>query len=274
MASSSASSVPLSTGSVITVSSSSAMGTSSGATAGGGGGTGSPCAACKFLRRKCQPDCVFAPYFPPDNPQKFVHVHRVFGASNVTKLLNELHPYQREDAVNSLAYEADMRLRDPVYGCVGVISVLQHQLRQLQQDLTRARYELSKYQAAAAAAVSSSSNGPPMMANFIGSTVPNCTQNFNNVSHTTAAAIGGAEGFAHDQFATVQMLARSYDGESAVARLGVNGGNGAGGGGYEFGYSSAMGAGGPMSGLGQYGGGTSFLKPGTAGGGEQPTAAQ
>jgi hypothetical protein len=109
-------------------------------------GTGSPCAACKFLRRKCQPDCVFAPYFPPDNPQKFVHVHRVFGASNVTKLLNELHPFQREDAVNSLAYEADMRLRDPVYGCVAVISILQRNLRQLQQDLARAKYELSKYQ--------------------------------------------------------------------------------------------------------------------------------
>ncbi|XP_040380253.1 LOB domain-containing protein 6-like [Oryza brachyantha] len=279
MASSSASSVPLSSGSVITVSSSSAVGGSSGSTGGaaggGGGGTGSPCAACKFLRRKCQPDCVFAPYFPPDNPQKFVHVHRVFGASNVTKLLNELSPYQREDAVNSLAYEADMRLRDPVYGCVGVISVLQHQLRQLQQDLTRARYELSKYQAAAAAAVVSSSNGPPAMADFIGSTVPNCTQNFINVGHTAAAAIGGAAaggGFVHDQFATVQtMLTRTYDGgESAVARLGVNGS----GGGYEFGYSSAMNAGGPMSGLGPLGGGT-FLKPGTAAGrGERPTAAQ
>ncbi|OMO86028.1 hypothetical protein CCACVL1_09853 [Corchorus capsularis] len=106
----------------------------------------SPCAACKFLRRKCQPECVFAPYFPPDNPQKFAHVHKVFGASNVTKLLNELHPSQREDAVNSLAYEADMRLRDPVYGCVGVISLLQHQLRQLQMDLSCAKSELSKYQ--------------------------------------------------------------------------------------------------------------------------------
>ncbi|KAG8068700.1 hypothetical protein GUJ93_ZPchr0005g15505 [Zizania palustris] len=253
MASSSASSLPLSSGSVITVSSSPAMGGSSGSTA-GGGGAGSPCAACKFLRRKCQPDCVFAPYFPPDNPQKFLH---------------------REDAVNSLAYEADMRRRDPVYGCVGVISVLQHQLRQLQQDLTRARYELSKYQQAAAAAAVSSSNGPPAMADFIGSTVPNCTPNFINVSHTAAAsAIGGATGggFVHDQFATVHMLARSYDEESAVARLGaVNGGGG--GGGYEFGYSSAMGAGGPMSGLGPLGGGT-FLKPGTAGGGERPTAAQ
>nr|AMQ09512.1 lateral organ boundaries domain protein [Boehmeria nivea] len=106
----------------------------------------SPCAACKFLRRKCQPECVFAPYFPPDQPQKFANVHKVFGASNVTKLLNELHPHQREDAVNSLAYEADMRLRDPVYGCVGVISLLQHQLRQLQIDLTCAKSELSKYQ--------------------------------------------------------------------------------------------------------------------------------
>ena len=140
MAASSASSVPpASTGSVITVASPPTGGSAS-------GGAGSPCAACKFLRRKCQPDCVFAPYFPPDNPQKFVHVHRVFGASNVTKLLNELHPFQREDAVNSLAYEADMRLRDPVYGCVGVISILQHRLRQVQQELARASYELSKYQ--------------------------------------------------------------------------------------------------------------------------------
>ncbi|CAN4126693.1 unnamed protein product [Withania somnifera] len=106
----------------------------------------SPCAACKFLRRKCHPECVFAPYFPPDQPQKFANVHKVFGASNVTKLLNELQPHQREDAVNSLAYEADMRLRDPVYGCVGVISLLQHQLRQLQMDLSCAKSELSKYQ--------------------------------------------------------------------------------------------------------------------------------
>ena len=106
----------------------------------------SPCAACKFLRRKCQPECAFAPYFPPDQPQKFANVHRIFGASNVTKLLNDLQPHQREDAVNSLAYEAEMRLRDPVYGCVGVISLLQHQLRQLQMDLYCAKSELSRYQ--------------------------------------------------------------------------------------------------------------------------------
>ncbi|KAK8941272.1 LOB domain-containing protein 36 [Platanthera zijinensis] len=103
----------------------------------------SPCAACKFLRRKCTQGCVFAPYFPPDNPAKFSHVHRVFGASNVAKLLNDLAPAQREDAVNSLAYEAEARLQDPVYGCVGYISVLQHRLFMLQRELYAANKELS-----------------------------------------------------------------------------------------------------------------------------------
>lgn len=47
----------------------------------------SPCAACKLLRRRCAQDCVFAPYFPADEPHKFASVHKVFGASNVNKML-------------------------------------------------------------------------------------------------------------------------------------------------------------------------------------------
>ncbi|KAI3511711.1 hypothetical protein L1887_18868 [Cichorium endivia] len=74
----------------------------------------SPCAACKFLRRKSMTGCIFAPYFPPKEPQKLANVHKIFGASNVTKLLNDLLPHQREDAVNSLAYEAEACVRDPV----------------------------------------------------------------------------------------------------------------------------------------------------------------
>ncbi|XP_064995195.1 LOB domain-containing protein 18-like isoform X2 [Musa acuminata AAA Group] len=105
----------------------------------------SPCAACKFLRRKCMPGCIFAPYFPPEEPQKFANVHKVFGASNVTKLLNELLPHQREDAVNSLAYEAEARVKDPVYGCVGAISVLQRQVQRLQKELDAANAELLRY---------------------------------------------------------------------------------------------------------------------------------
>ncbi|KAG6746056.1 hypothetical protein POTOM_050568 [Populus tomentosa] len=105
----------------------------------------SPCAACKFLRRKCMPGCIFAPYFPPEEPQKFANVHKIFGASNVTKLLNELLPHQREDAVNSLAYEAEARVRDPVYGCVGAISFLQRQVHRLQKELDSANADLIRF---------------------------------------------------------------------------------------------------------------------------------
>ncbi|KAK7316467.1 hypothetical protein VNO77_35523 [Canavalia gladiata] len=105
----------------------------------------SPCAACKFLRRKCMPDCIFASYFPPEEPQKFANVHKIFGASNVSKLLNEVLPHQREDAVNSLAYEAEARIKDPVYGCVGAISVLQRQVLRLQKELDATNADLIRY---------------------------------------------------------------------------------------------------------------------------------
>ncbi|XP_058071971.1 LOB domain-containing protein 4 [Magnolia sinica] len=105
-------------------------------------GTSSPCAACKLLRRRCAQDCVFAPYFPADEPQKFANVHKVFGASNVNKMLQELPVHQRGDAVSSMVYEANARVRDPVYGCVGAISSLQHQIDVLQTQLALAQAEV------------------------------------------------------------------------------------------------------------------------------------
>ncbi|KAK4744401.1 hypothetical protein SAY87_010713 [Trapa incisa] len=111
----------------------------------GGGrkqGAGPPCAACKLLRRRCPRDCVFAPHFPANDPQKFATVHRVFGASNVNKLLQELPEHTRGDAVISMVYEANARLRDPVYGCVGVISSLQQQVGALQNQVALAQAEV------------------------------------------------------------------------------------------------------------------------------------
>ncbi|XP_057730680.1 LOB domain-containing protein 36-like [Arachis stenosperma] len=107
--------------------------------------TTTPCAACKFLRRKCTPECIFAPYFPANNPQLFEYVHRVFGASNVGKILNELPPSQREEAVKSLAFEAEARLCDPVYGCTLQVCILQKILRQRCALLANAKRELSAY---------------------------------------------------------------------------------------------------------------------------------
>lgn len=54
----------------------------------------------------------------------------------------ELPLHQRPDAVSSLVFEANARMRDPVYGCVGAISFLQNQVSQLQMQLAVAQAEI------------------------------------------------------------------------------------------------------------------------------------
>ncbi|KAL9245304.1 hypothetical protein vseg_018970 [Gypsophila vaccaria] len=104
---------------------------------GGGGGGGGPCGACKFLRRKCVMDCIFAPYFDSDQGSgHFAAVHKVFGASNVSKLLQHMPVHKRLDAVVTICYEAQARLRDPIYGCVAHIFALQQQVVNLQAELS------------------------------------------------------------------------------------------------------------------------------------------
>ncbi|XP_057766885.1 LOB domain-containing protein 6-like [Salvia miltiorrhiza] len=119
------------------------------------GGSTPACAACKYQRRKCSPTCPLAPYFPANQPKMFQNVHRLFGVSNVTKTLDALKTKeQREDAMRSIIYEADMRERFPVDGCSGVIAQLTHQLRLARDELdyVRATIAACREQAALAAA--------------------------------------------------------------------------------------------------------------------------
>ncbi|KAK3429915.1 LOB domain-containing protein 19 [Eucalyptus grandis] len=128
-----------------TASNSDPNGSSSSSTASGGGG--GPCGACKFLRRKCVRGCVFAPYFDADQgPAHFAAVHRVFGASNASKLLARVPAHRRLDAVVTLCYEALARARDPVYGCVGHIFALQQQVVNLQAELAYVQARLASLQ--------------------------------------------------------------------------------------------------------------------------------
>ncbi|KAL8208022.1 hypothetical protein R6Q57_007434 [Mikania cordata] len=109
-----------------------------------GNNGGGPCGACKFLRRKCVKNCVFAPYFDSNQgAAHFAAVHRVFGASNASKLILRVPPHRRLDAVVSLCYEALSRVRDPVYGCMADIFNLQQQVDNLQLELSYIRAQIS-----------------------------------------------------------------------------------------------------------------------------------
>ncbi|KAL6661117.1 hypothetical protein ACP70R_000501 [Stipagrostis hirtigluma subsp. patula] len=109
----------------------------------GGGASPRRCAACKYLRRRCASDCVLAPYFPASQPQRYANVHAVFGTSNVTRLLQSLPLQERGPAADTMAAEAYWRVQDPVYGCTGVISRLQEEIRAAQRELARTRAQLA-----------------------------------------------------------------------------------------------------------------------------------
>ncbi|KAL6901840.1 hypothetical protein ACP4OV_004716 [Aristida adscensionis] len=111
-------------------------------------GFGSPCGACKFLRRKCVRGCVFAPYFCHEQgAAHFAAIHKVFGASNVSKLLAHLPLADRPEAAVTISYEAQARLRDPIYGCVAHIFALQQQVMTLQAQLASLKAQAAQGQA-------------------------------------------------------------------------------------------------------------------------------
>ncbi|VAH96281.1 unnamed protein product [Triticum turgidum subsp. durum] len=99
-------------------------------------GFSSPCGACKFLGRRCVNGCVLAPHLCHEQgAAHFAAIHKVFGASNASKLLTSLPATDRREAAVTISYEAQARQHDPVYGCVAHIFALQQQVVNLQAQL-------------------------------------------------------------------------------------------------------------------------------------------
>ncbi|KAL7161536.1 hypothetical protein ACSBR2_042075 [Camellia fascicularis] len=109
------------------------------------GGTSQACAACKYQRRKCSGECPLAPYFPPDQPKMFQNAHRLFGVSNILKILKQLDPAQKMEAMRSIIYQANIRDRFPVHGCCGVIGQLQYQIRLVEEEFHAVQEQLALY---------------------------------------------------------------------------------------------------------------------------------
>ncbi|MED6134727.1 LOB domain-containing protein 23 [Stylosanthes scabra] len=103
------------------------------------------CAACKNQRRKCPSDCIFSPYFPANDPQRFACVHKIYGGSNVGKMLQEIPPYLRQEAADTLYLEAKCRIDDPIYGCVGIISSLYEQIQNAEIELAKIQTQIAFY---------------------------------------------------------------------------------------------------------------------------------
>ncbi|WVZ92113.1 hypothetical protein U9M48_038202 [Paspalum notatum var. saurae] len=128
-----------------------------------GGGGPRRCAACRYLRRRCAPDCVLAPYFPASQPRRYADVHAVFGTSNVTRVLQSLPVQERGRAADTMATEAQWRVQDPVYGCTGIIHRLQQEILAVQHELATTRAQLAMLAHGAPAAHQPPPRPPPLL---------------------------------------------------------------------------------------------------------------
>lgn len=104
------------------------------------------CAACKHQRKKCKPEsCLLAPFFPAERGREFQAVHKVFGVSNVQKMIQVVDTQEsRAIAAESLIWEATWRLREPIHGCWADHKRLQDQVRALQEQAQLLKLQLSK----------------------------------------------------------------------------------------------------------------------------------
>ncbi|XP_059306714.1 LOB domain-containing protein 27-like [Lycium ferocissimum] len=109
------------------------------------GGTSQACAACKYQRRRCISDCPLAPYFPADQPKMFQNAHRLFGVSNILKILKNLDPSQKKVAMKSIIYQANARDKHPVYGCVAEIQNLLFNIQLYEEELQAVHAQLAFY---------------------------------------------------------------------------------------------------------------------------------
>jgi hypothetical protein len=101
------------------------------------------CAACKYQRRKCAPDCILAPYFPHDRQRQFLNAHKLFGVSNINKIIKFLDPPLKDQAMRTIIFQSDMRANDPVGGCYKYIQDLQAQIEYYKIELDLVHQQLA-----------------------------------------------------------------------------------------------------------------------------------
>lgn len=110
-----------------------------------GGTSSQACAACKYQRRRCTSECPLAPYFPPHEQKMFQNAHKLFGVSNILKILKKLEPAQKSDAMKSIIYQSNVRDESPVHGCLGKILQLKYQIWHAEEELHAVHTQLEMY---------------------------------------------------------------------------------------------------------------------------------
>ncbi|KAL2466606.1 LOB domain-containing protein 2 [Abeliophyllum distichum] len=148
----------------------------------------SACASCKHQRKKCTEKCILAPFFPVDKTREFQAVHKVFGVSNVTKIVTNLEEEDRKQAVDSLVWEAFCWQKDAVLGPYGEYRRVCEELRLYKsqyQQIHQVQNQGSIVYKAAAQGLMGWNNNKFMSFNGAGLNNNNNNNNNNNVNNNS-----------------------------------------------------------------------------------------
>lgn len=100
------------------------------------------CAACKYLRRRCNERCFLAEYFPATKSEEYLICHRVYGTYNLVKIMKSVQEHERHETVATLILEARMRVLNPVHGYFVMHKLLEAQIDEHLKELDAVKKQL------------------------------------------------------------------------------------------------------------------------------------
>ncbi|KAG7636745.1 Lateral organ boundaries LOB [Arabidopsis thaliana x Arabidopsis arenosa] len=88
-----------------------------------------PCALCTTKNKRCPKKCDFAPYFPAERQSEYENAHKLFGTSNIIKMMRFASKDKQKDLLgSSILMEGDAWKKDPARGGFGMIQKLKWQI--------------------------------------------------------------------------------------------------------------------------------------------------
>ncbi|KAH7686495.1 Lateral organ boundaries LOB domain-containing protein [Dioscorea alata] len=101
------------------------------------------CAACNYLRVRCNFDCPLARYFPANRASEVVWVDRHVGLAGFVELVNRMRPELRDQTAESLISKAKGRRRDAVHAAADIAQHLLAKTEATKKELQSVRQHLA-----------------------------------------------------------------------------------------------------------------------------------
>ncbi|KAM3247713.1 hypothetical protein P3L10_009480 [Capsicum annuum] len=86
------------------------------------------CPVCHSQKKKCGTKCKFRNHLPPQKDETYKNIEQVFGLANFERFYDRVEPQWRDALIDSYAYEANERIKDPIHGITKDITLLQQRL--------------------------------------------------------------------------------------------------------------------------------------------------